>query len=312
MYWLIGVCSIYFLLLLQQTSSQVNCKSLGGSYNCTIPLTYLNDSWCDCPTCVDESSWTCSSCAASGCTDDPDSCVGVQCQSWGISTTTHTLQDTTTTNSPLDTTDTTATSTTDAARTSSTANSNSESNVPDPPEDLCIVSKMFDEGVLNTYPGNMIFQLMYSSSQINNGPIIYHNYHWEDFYETCWEMYIINNTWSLIEYCRNGHYINETIGVYCVSNGGDYVPTDKDPGNPSDCIEWSIDDFKVSDKTEDCSLFDTELFYMDYVVIGYAGICFILLFMFVCKCGKWNIYCRNETYDGLLLETYSKILQLHG
>ena len=44
---------------------------------------------------------------------------------------------------------------------------------------------------------------------------------------------------------------------------------------------------------------------MEYGVIGYAGICFVVLFMFVCKCGKWNIYCQNQTYDGLLLETYT-------
>ena len=274
---------VFCLFSIHHVSCQTNCLTLGGSHNCSIPESYIDDDWCDCPTCIDETSWTCSTCSTDGCSTD--TCASVQCT--GVSTSTGS------TNIPQNT--------------QSTNMNTLENTTEEPPEDICIFSTLFG----NRWGNKMRFTLGYGTTQINGGPVEY-NYFWDDWNANCWYIEIVNNRWVIISYCPwQGNTTASTV-AYCEENGEDYIPTEARPGNPADCVEWSVDDFKVSDVRRDCSFFDASLIWVDYGIVGYAGIWVIVLCLFMCKCGPWHYYCVNDTYDGLLLETYSQILKLHG
>ena len=65
-------CPYYWISNSNYTSSynyNVSCSSLGNSSsssNCSIPVEWIDDSYCDCPNCQDESNYTCNNCL-SGC-----------------------------------------------------------------------------------------------------------------------------------------------------------------------------------------------------------------------------------------------------
>ena len=178
--YVVVICSTPVVLQLEIVSSQLNCQSLGGSYNCTIPTSYLNDSWCDCLTCmcVDESSWTCSTCSPSGCTDDPECCTTTQCQLWGSTTD---LPQSTQSAFSSSSSSTASNSMTTTAHSDTDYNINitSASNAPGPPQDLCIKSNIFKHGWTTSGLTQMLFVLTYASTQEDNGPVVKH-YNWDD------------------------------------------------------------------------------------------------------------------------------------
>ena len=172
---------------------------------------------------MDEALWTCATCSPTGCTDDPESCIVTQCQLWD-----------TTTNSPQSTKSSSFSSS--SSQVSNTTdvdtilNTTSTSNAPDPPENLCIESNMFKNSVSVAGLTKMLFVLSTGYTQSYGGSRVYF-YDWYAEWDSCWNLDIINNRWSIREYCddKGSFKENITIGPYCVTNGGDYIPTVNKP-----------------------------------------------------------------------------------
>ena len=78
------------------------------------------------------------------------------------------------------------------------------------------------------------------------------------------------------------------------------------PGNPSDCLEWSID-LIVTENLEHCVFLIDHFTTSDYIILGYCVLMWIIIPIIMC-----SKLCRSSQYPAIQMQTYEKILKANG
>ena len=129
-----------------------------------------------------------------------------------------------------------------------------------------------------------------------------------------YKMAVIDSTWIFYDSTEDTPTdTSDTNAVaYCSQLPSDYSPNGTNPGDARDCVQWSPDEEMTVVEFSECRALDTELIWLDWIYVAYAGLVVIVLSLFVCPFCPYHIWCQKDTYPAASLQVYDNILELQG